>query len=56
MTCSLFVSKLLVQEQKIMIPFAMPLDILICNYDWSVLIYLFYGIWIVNKFSAQVNS
>ena len=53
MTWSLFVSKLLVQEQKIMIPFAMQLDILIYKYDSLTLIYLFYGIYIVNKFSAQ---
>ena len=53
MTWSLFVSKLLVQEQKIMIPFAMHLDILIYKYDSLTLRYLFYGIYIVNKFSAQ---
>ena len=53
MTWSLFVSKLLVQEQKIMIPFAMQLDILIYKYDSLKLIYMFYCIYIVNKFSAQ---
>ena len=36
-----------------MIPFAMQLDILIYKYDSLTLIYLFYGIYIVNKFSAQ---
>ena len=56
MTWSLFVSKLLVQEQKIMTPFATQLDILIYNYDSSILIYLFYGIYIVNTFSAQELS